>query len=448
MSGKREGFTRMSPCYGWKGVFLPAMRWLYHLGIWFYVLGIRVAAWWMPKARRWLEGRRQQRQQMATWELPQGRQRIWMHCASAGEYEQGRPVLEAIRKHCPHAFLILSFFSPSGYDARKTDSLPDLVLYLPADLPGRAEAFLHWLQPQLALFVKYDFWYGYIRALRRQHIPGILISARFGHQSFFSALYMPFLMRLLRRFTYIFVQDEFSKQWLLQHGIHQVEVGGDTRFDRVLQIARQWQPPARPGLIEAFLQGRKAIVVGSSWPEDEALWLDYARQKPVEDPLMLVPHEVHENRIAQLLKAWPGKAIRFSALEAAPEQVLEGYSLLIVDRVGLLSRLYAYGGMAYVGGGFGAGIHNVLEAAVYGIPVIFGPHYQHFREACDLVSLGVAFPVNDSMSLDRVLQNLKEAKLDEMGRLARNYVEAHAGATGRIMRYLVENRFLTVSKNA
>ncbi|MBX6380333.1 MAG: 3-deoxy-D-manno-octulosonic acid transferase [Thermoflavifilum aggregans] len=418
------------------------MRWLYYLGIRLYVWGIRLAALWMPKARLWIQGRRMQQRLMDDWQLPQNRRRIWMHCASAGEYEQGRPVLEAIRKLCPDAFLIVSFFSPSGYEARKSDTLPDLKVYLPADLPGMAQAFLHKLRPHLALFVKYEFWYGYIHALQQQKIPCILISARFEHRSFFFRLYRPFFIRLLKGFTHIFVQDEASAQLLLEQGIRQADVSGDTRFDRVLQIAAQWQPDQ---VVERFLRGRKAIVAGSTWPEDEQLWIDCVRQVDLGCPMIIVPHEIRDKHIGQLLSSWPGKGIRYSELAAMQEQNMDSFDLLVVDRMGLLARIYAYGWLAYVGGGFGAGIHNILEAAVYGIPVMFGPRYRSFREARDLVRLGAAFSVQDKHAMAQLLDHLKRTNLAAMGTIAGNYVKTQAGATGKIVNYLAENRFLTMA---
>ncbi|WP_394333026.1 3-deoxy-D-manno-octulosonic acid transferase [Thermoflavifilum thermophilum] len=396
----------------------------------------------MPKARLWIRGRRLQQRLMDDWQLPQNRRRIWMHCASAGEYEQGRPVLEAIRKLCPDAFLIVSFFSPSGYEARKSDTLPDLKVYLPADLPGKAEVFLNKFRPHLALFVKYEFWYGYIHALQEQKIPCILISARFEHRSFFFRLYQPFFIRLLKSFTHIFVQDTSSAQWLLKQGVSQVEVSGDTRFDRVLQIAAQWQPDQ---VVERFLQGRKAIVAGSTWPEDEQLWIDCVRQMDLECPMIMVPHEIRDKHIAQLLSRWPGKGIRYSELTTIAEQNIDSFDLLVVDKMGLLARIYAYGWLAYVGGGFGAGIHNILEAAVYGIPVLFGPRYQSFREARELVRLGAAFSVHDTRSMTQLLDQLSRADLADMGAIAGHYVKTQAGATEKIVNYLAENRFLTMA---
>jgi len=418
------------------------MRWLYHLAIRFYVWGIQLAALWMPKARLWVQGRRLQRQRMKTLTFPQNRQRVWMHCASAGEYEQGRPVLEAIRKHDPHSFLIVTFFSPSGYESRKTDALPDCVCYLPADLPGKAQDFIDKIRPHLAIFVKYEFWWGYIHALQQRHIPSILISARFKHQSFFYRLYMPFFVRWLKGFSHIFVQDAASALWLKQHGVHRVEVSGDTRFDRVVQIAARWQPDR---VMESFLQGRKAIVAGSTWPEDEQLWCDYAVRFGLQHPLIVVPHEIQHRRIEQLLASWPGSAVRYSSWEPTADKHSDSCSLLVVDKMGLLSRLYAYGWLAYVGGGFGAGIHNVLEAAVYGIPVVFGPRYGSFLEARDLVQQGAAFSVKDIHTLARTMHALASTDLDAVGATARRYVQAHAGATGKILNYLTENRFLTTS---
>lgn len=407
-------------------------------------MGIRLAARWMPKAKHWLEGRKQQSLRLKAFAIPANRPRVWMHCASTGEYEQGRPVLQAIRNQYPEAFLIVSFFSPSGYQARQSDPLIDLILYLPPDLPGQANRFLDFLQPQLVIFVKYEFWFGYLNTLWQRQIPCILISARFQKNQLFFKPYGGFFRKLLGGFTHIFVQDEASQLLLQAYGITRVSVSGDTRCDRVIEIATHWKPDT---LVAAFLRGRKAVVIGSSWPEDDKLWLAYLQQHRLKTPVIWVPHEIQEQQVEHLRQAWPnGKAIRYSAWESRVEQIPEYVDLLIVDRIGLLSRLYAYGWMAYVGGGFGAGIHNVLEAAVYGIPVVFGPKYTRFQEAVDLVSMQAAFVVKHVDMLHQVICRLsRSSEAQASGAIARGYVETHAGATRVIMAYLEEKRFLTTA---
>jgi len=408
---------------------------VYDLFIRVYVTLIRSAALFNPKARLWLEGRADWRRRLREKISPEGVD-LWIHCASLGEFEQGRPVIEALREAHPSMTILLTFFSPSGYEIRKDYALCDHVCYLPLDTARNARDFMDIVQPRAVIFVKYEFWLHYITELHQRAKPVVLISAIFRQDQFFFRWYGRGFLPVLSYYERIFIQDERSRQILEAHHLTRVTVAGDTRFDRVGKIAAEAREVAG---MKPFLGNARAVVAGSTWPgDDEAI----VPCLGMADKWVIAPHEVNESRLRQLEKRLPSDTVRYSRMVLDPEAYVAS-KVLVIDNIGLLSALYRYGQIAIIGGGFDHGIHNVLEAAVYGIPVLFGPQYQKFKEARDLVAVGGAFTVDAPEGLGQVLGKLSEKSFAEnSGRAAGAYVREHAGATGKILDFLQQKRFL------
>ena len=407
------------------------MRLLYDISIQGYRLLILIASLWNRKARAWIEGRRGWRNKLATRLAKAGGDRLWMHCASVGEFEQGRPVLEAIRSARPDMTIVLTFFSPSGYELRKDYPGADIVAYMPLDTPGNAEDFVSILRPHLAIFIKYEHWYHHLEVLEKRGIPSVLVSAIFRPGQPFFKPWGGFWRRMLKRHALIFVQDQGSGSLLSGIGLEErVSIAGDTRFDRVCSVA------AGSGEIKElrFLKDSGPVIVaGSTWPEDERLLKAYVSRRP-DLRLIIAPHEISATRLAAITEAFP-KVRRWSEL-VANIQGDEDWQTLLIDNIGLLSRLYRYGTVAYVGGGFHrAGIHNILEAAIYGMPVLFGPTHHKAREAGELKQRGGAFVVSGASDLERTLNKLlaDAGALAAAGRASGDYVRAEAGATTAVM---------------
>lgn len=359
---------------------------------------------------------------------------IWFHAASLGEFEQGRPLIEKIKAEHPDYKILLTFFSPSGYEVRKNYDGADVICYLPFDTPYRVHKFLNLANPAIAIFIKYEFWANYLKELKRRDIPVYIISAIFRPQQVFFKWYASSYRKILTCFDRLFVQDEYSRDLLATYGITNVTVAGDTRFDRVLDVQRKSR---KIEVIQNFInhpegEKRTVLVAGSSWPQDEELFVEYFNEHP-ELKLIIAPHEIHKEHLLGISALLKRKSIRLS--EATSGESLAGVDCIIVDSFGLLSSIYRYGDIAYIGGGFGAGIHNILEAAVYGIPVIFGPKFQKFKEARDLLALGGAFTISDKDSFDSRMNDLlsyPELRI-EAGKLAGEFVSGHAGVTERIL---------------
>ncbi|HEY8917773.1 MAG TPA: glycosyltransferase N-terminal domain-containing protein [Chitinophaga sp.] len=426
----------------------------YNLGIALYSAGLKIAAaTGNTKAALWLNGRKDWAAQMQkTLAAGTGGPLVWVHAASLGEFEQGRPVLEAFRKQHPGCRLLLTFFSPSGYEVRKNYEGVDYVYYLPLDTRKNARLFLDIVQPKLAIFIKYEFWYHFMNTLYQRQIPAILISGIFRDDQPFFKWYGGLFRRLLQQLTHIFVQNEASRNMLQQIDIKHVTVAGDTRFDRVWAL--QQEAVERP-LVKQFARNRKTVVAGSTWESDEAaLFAWWAGHYEPDRRLVIAPHEINESHIIRLLELFPG-ALRYSDLagthishpEDVPHVDIEHPGkVLIIDNIGMLSSLYRYACVAYVGGGFDKdGIHNVLEPATYGKPVVFGPVYQEYAEAVELVALGGAFTVPHEPALSRQMEELlmNDELCTQAGYIAGKYVSESRGATGKILAYIQEKRFLT-----
>ena len=359
---------------------------------------------------------------------------VWIHAASVGEFEQARPLIEQLREEQPHRRIVITFFSPSGYEMRKDYDKVDAVLYLPFATRRNAKRFLEALQPQMAIFVKYEFWPAYLKALKKRGIPTYSISAIFRPTQRFFHWYGKAALGLLKCFTHIFVQDEQSLQLLTAHGIQDASVAGDTRFDRVSKISRliaqKRDSDPRLRLIHAFTEGcPRVIVAGSTWPQDEELLARYIEQYP-DTKLILVPHEIDEKHLHYIFNLFLGRFVRYSR---TTETAMIHANVMVMDQMGLLSSIYGFGHAAYIGGGFGVGIHNTIEAAVYGLPGLFAPNYHHFREAQGLIDAGAARSINNYSELEAALNTALD-QYQEIGAKSAAYVQSELGATEKIYR--------------
>lgn len=382
------------------------------------------------KARMLMQGQRKATDELRLLLLKaKRRERVWIHVASSGEFEQARPIIERLRKEKPEAQIILTFFSPSGYNMRKDYDKVDAVTYLPFATRRKARIFLEVVNPTMAIFVKYEFWPAYLRELERRGVKTYSISAIFREKQLFFRWYGKPYLNILKLFTTIYVQDESSAQLLRSHGIERVEVAGDTRFDRVHAIAQQAKDI--PQVARFVESGDKVIIAGSTWPKDEQLLAKYISERP-DVKLVLAPHEIHEAHLHQIFQQFEGRYVR---LTQATINNLDAVRVLVVDTMGMLSSIYRYGQAAYIGGGFGVGIHNTIEAATFGIPVLFGPNYRNFREACALIDTGGGRAVKNYPefrdAMDEALENH-----EELGKKASEYVKSELGATDKIYKAL------------
>lgn len=353
---------------------------------------------------------------------------IWFHAASLGEFEQGRPLIEHIKAKYPNYKILLTFFSPSGYEVRKDYEGADIVCYLPIDTFRNARRFLNAIQPVMVFFIKYEFWYHYLSILNKRNVPTYSVSSIFRPNQIFFRWYGYEYKKVLRCFTKFFVQNQQSKDLLSSIGINNVEITGDTRFDRVLSIKEKAQ--ALP-LIEKFVNHKNTFVAGSSWTPDEEIFIEYFNQHP-QWKLIIAPHVVNKEHISAIRNKVKGRVVLYSEINKGD---IETADCLIIDCYGLLSSIYQYGDVTYVGGGFGAGIHNVLEAAVWNVPVIFGPNNHNFMEARNLIAIGGGFEINNYDDFDNLLNRFSSSPdcLKQAGEQAGHFVETCTGATCRIL---------------
>jgi 3-deoxy-D-manno-octulosonic-acid transferase len=405
------------------------MRLIYNTGIRLYFVTIWLASFFNKKARLWINGRKGRA-------LIRYNESIWFHFASLGEFEQGRPVLEEIRRIYPVDKIVITFFSPSGYEIRKHTPLADAVYYLPLDTAKNAWEFIDAINPKMAVFTKYEYWYHFFNEMHRRGKPVYIISGIFRPGQIFFKWYGGLHRKILSFVNCFFVQDERSKQLLQNIGINDVTVSGDTRFDRVWENALH--PKHIPG-IDEFKDGRKIFVAGSTWPEDEKLLATLVTQYPGWK-FIFAPHEISEEKIDKLIALLPiNSAIKYSQL-TADYSSLTTHQTLVIDNIGMLSSLYQYGDIAFIGGGFGAGIHNTLEAAAFGLPVIFGPNYSKFKEAHDLIALKAGFSISDESALKAITDKLinDEAFYDTASKKIAAYVKEHTGATATIIKRITK----------
>lgn len=410
------------------------MQQIYSFLIVCYGLLIRLTAIFDKKAALWVKGRSRYWVLLdkifstAPFNQP-GRKLAWFHCASLGEFEQGRPIIEAFRQQHPDYLILLTFFSPSGYEVRKAYTGVDHILYLPLDTPSNVHRFVDTVKPDIVFYIKYEFWFNFLNYLQIKGIPTILVSAVFRPDQHFFKGYGEWPRKILQGFTKIFVQSDNSKELLEFIGIENVEVSGDTRFDRVTAIAAH---PGEIAIARAFSLNHKVLVAGSTWPADEDLIFKLIYQNNNKLRFIVAPHEIGNDHLNSFMQRAGKKAVRFS--ETTLEEVKEA-EILLIDSIGMLSQLYQYGTLAYIGGGFGAGIHNILEAAAYGLPVFFGPNNHKFSEAKELISLGGAFEVTKPDELIKKVNILLNDKteLTAAHTASKNYVMNGCGATGIVL---------------
>ncbi|MDE7149308.1 MAG: 3-deoxy-D-manno-octulosonic acid transferase [Bacteroidales bacterium] len=405
------------------------------------VAGITLARRWNTKARQWVEGRRGWEDGLRRAFSGNTAEVLWFHVSSLGEFEQGRELLAACRARYPEKKILLTFFSPSGYEMCKETPLADVVAYLPADLPRNARRFLDIVRPQAAVFVKYEYWFNFMREMAARRIPHYFVAARFRSTDYFFQWYARWFKRHLQRVTAFFVQDEASLVCLRNNGIPQAYVAGDTRCDRVVRLKKE----AADFPMVAYFAGKAPLIVaGSVWDEDADLIRDCHTAMLGNYRWLVVPHEIKGSRIHHIEESGRLEGCcLYSRLSQLPENewraALDAAKILVIDEVGHLSKLYRYGRIAYIGGGFGKGIHNTLEPAAYGLPVLFGPNYEKFSEAVELVEAGAAFPVRNVAQLDECLQRLSRPEdWRKSAETAARYVQEHAGAVETIMRHLIK----------
>ncbi|MBL7739958.1 MAG: 3-deoxy-D-manno-octulosonic acid transferase [Chitinophagaceae bacterium] len=416
---------------------------LYNIFLVFLKAGIHGASLFNPKAKKWVTGRKDIFNRLTS-VISQHDKVIWMHCASLGEFEQGRPLIEKLRTQYSGYKILLTFFSPSGYEVQKNYKGADWVFYLPADGPRNARRFLEIVNPSLVIFVKYEFWFYYLKKIKYRKAPLLLVSALFRQDTIFFKWYGGLQRKMLSRFDHLFVQNEDSKVLLNHIGLGDIcSVSGDTRFDRVIEISQKFQPIP---VIEQFIGNDNAIIAGSTWREDEeVLQKVFSSIGNSSLKLIIAPHEIDEAHIDELKKLFPGCTL-FSALSTGNKQPATS-NILIIDNIGMLSRLYHYGYITFVGGSFRrSGVHNVLEAAVHGKPVLYGPVYEKYSEAIELIRSGGGICVNNAGEFSATIQRLLSNQVfyKDCAACSHHYVWKNKGATEKIIQFIQEKRLLTI----
>lgn len=405
---------------------------IYSLFIRLYAFGIRLAAKKNEKARLWLKGRKNWRDELSAFD---GDGCVWFHCASLGEFEQGRPIIEAIKANYPSRKVLITFYSPSGYEVRKNYPMADHIMYLPLDTRKNARDFLRLLNPDLAVFVKYEIWPFFFQAMHHSKIPLLLISVHFREDQRFFRSWGGWFRKALRVPEHFFVQDEKSKRLLKGIGLENVTISGDTRFDRVVDIAQKARPIPT---VEDFIADRYCLVAGSSWQAEERVFRQLTDLLDNKYCFIIAPHEINEQHLSEIETRFSGElVVRYSKAQLGD---IGTKRVLLMDNMGMLSRVYRYGIFALIGGGYGKGLHNTLEAAVYGIPLAFGPNHKQFKEALELLQNGAAISDESESNLVELIVELlnDEEEARKRGEAAKAYVHDRVGATQSIMNYLVE----------
>lgn len=400
---------------------------MYNIAIYIYLIGVALASIFSKKVHNMWRGERAAFGLLKSKVDPEAKY-VWFHAASLGEFEQGRPLMEKLREHHPEYKILLTFFSPSGYEVRKNYEGADIICYLPLDTPINAIRFLRLVRPVMAFFIKYEFWYNYLHILKHRNIPAYSVSSIFREGQIFFRWYGKQYKQVLKCFTYFYVQNEKSKELLAKLGITNVAISGDTRFDRVLQIKEQSK---QLPIIEAFKQDYKVFVAGSSWPPDEDIFIRYFNEHK-DWRLIIAPHVIGEDHLKEILSKLNRKTVRYT--QATAESVHDA-ECLIIDCFGLLSSIYHFGEIAYVGGGFGVGIHNVLEAAVWNVPVLFGPNNKRFQEAQGLLRSEGGFEITDYSQFEQTVDKFMSTPefLSVSGKKAGDFVKSKTGATDIVL---------------
>lgn len=407
------------------------MHFTYHILLNIVWFGLHVVALFNAKIKLFVRGRKQTFSILED-KLTSADKTIWMHVASLGEFEQGLPILERLRAQYPKHKLVLSFFSPSGYEVKKNTKAADVVVYLPMDSLSNAKRFLKLVHPELAIFVKYEVCPNYLDQLKKSNTPTILISAIFSKRQIYFKPYGGFMRKSLQKFDTYFVQDDDSKKLLDSIGITKVQVGGDTRLDRVSEILERNN---RLDFMDRFKNNQLCLVAGSTWPEDESILIDYINRTEERLKFVIAPHQIKPAHVAKITAALQKPSICYSALG---DQNLKEIDVLIIDTIGLLTKIYSYANIAYVGGGFATGLHNTMEPAVFGVPIIIGPQFEGFKEAEDLVREGGIVPVSSKDSFSNLMNDLltHPTTLQNKGKINSDYINSNKGASDLIMKYI------------
>jgi 3-deoxy-D-manno-octulosonic-acid transferase len=406
------------------------MLFLYNLVVSLAAFFLKIVALFSPKIKLFVQGRKNVFAVLVQKINPSDRT-IWFHAASLGEFEQGLPVIERIKKKYPSHKIIVTFFSPSGYEVRKNNTVADVTVYLPLDTKNNAKKFITLVHPEMVFFIKYEFWLNYLQQLKKLKTPTYLISGIFRDNQMFFKWYGGFYRKALKSFTYFFVQNESSKEKIEGIGFKNVTVSGDTRFDRVAAILER---DNQVDFIAAFKNNAPIIIIGSSWPKDEALIIDYINQAPPNVKFIIAPHNIKLEQISDIKGRINKSTVLFSEKE---NKNLAEYTVFVIDTIGLLTKIYSYGTIAYVGGGFGnPGIHNILEPATFGIPIVIGSNYSNFAEAVQLVALEGCMVITNKDELKDIFDRLLTDKsfLTEKGEICKYYIQDHKGATECILK--------------
>ena len=411
------------------------MLFLYNLLLLFASQIVKLLALFSPKIKLFVDGRKIVFETLKS-KISASDKTIWFHAASLGEFEQGLPVMEKIKKEFPNHKIVVTFFSPSGYEVRKNNSIADACVYLPLDTRSNAQKFLKLVRPDLVFFIKYEYWPNYLNELNKLNINTYLISGIFRENQAFFKWYGGFYRNALKTFDYFFVQNENSKKLLQSLGFNNVKISGDTRFDRVVSILER---DNSLDFMDHFKNNTITIVIGSSWPKDESLLVNFINQTNEKIKFIIAPHNIKGNQIQELQNSITKKTVLFSEKENTD---ISNYDVLIVDTIGILTKIYSYADIAYVGGGFGnPGVHNILEPATFGIPIVVGPNYNHFAEATALVHQEGCISINTQTELNETLNNLisNEDIRHEKGHICETFVQMNKGATSRILDHVLNN---------
>ena len=402
---------------------------------------LKIVALFSPKMKLFVDGRKSVFQTLAN-KIQTSDKTIWFHAASLGEYEQGLPVIEAIKQQFPNHKIVVSFFSPSGYEVRKNNAIADVTIYLPLDTISNAKQFIKLVHPEMAFFIKYEYWPNYLNELKKQQIKTYLISGILRENQAFFKWYGGFYRNALKTFDYFFVQNESSKNLLQSIGFNNVKVSGDTRFDRVVSILERNNSL---DFIEQFKDNTTTIVIGSSWPRDESLLVNYINQSSDDVKFIIAPHNIKQEQIQELKKSISKKTVLYSEKDEMLKQVqhdkTEDFQVYIIDTIGILTKIYSYADIAYVGGGFGnPGVHNILEPATFGVPVVIGPNYSHFAEATALVNMEGCISIQNQTQLNEAFDLLlhNEDERLEKGHICSTFVQMNKGATQTIMNHILD----------
>ena len=408
------------------------MLFLYTIIVQIANFSLKIIAQFSPKIKLFVNGRKPVFEILKSKIKPTDKT-IWFHAASLGEYEQGLPVIEKIKEKFPNHKIVVTFFSPSGYEVRKNNNVADVTVYLPLDTKKNAQHFLKLVHPEMVFFIKYEYWPNYLNELRKLKTPTYLISGIFRENQMFFKWYGGFYRKALETFTYFFVQNESSKKLLLQLGKTNVAVSGDTRFDRVVAILEK---DNSLDFIEAFKNDTLSIVVGSSWPKDESLLIEYINQTTEKVKFIIAPHNIKAEQIQELKNSISKKTVLFSEVETGSDLSLQDFDVFIIDTIGILTKIYSYADIAYVGGGFGnPGVHNILEPATFGVPIVIGSNFSHFAEATALVNMEGCISIANKNELFDAFSNLidNDDIRHEKGHICSTFVQMNKGATEIIM---------------